>query len=409
MSDAPGPDDAFGAALYRLLAADGGNLVFSPASIGAALRMALCGARGRTAAEIAAALGLPGLPAGAGGPQAGAGEPQAGPGGPQAGPGGPQAGAGGPQAGADGLRLLSRALADLPGDDIIVRGPNTMWVQSGLPVQPEFTAALRGAAAVSIRDADFTRAADAARREINDLIGKQTEGKITDLLPPGTIDALTRLVLANAIYLKAAWAYPFPEPATADAPFYPQGPGTGSPVTVRMMRLAENLRYLREDGYQAVLLPYRGGRLAMTIMLPDGPPGPPPADLAARLGALTRRGTSRRVRLALPRFRQEGEFGLIPALQQLGIRQAFQPGRADFTGITTAEPLCVSAVMHKAYIDVDEHGTEAAAATAVTVRMVAAVTPAAPPVTMTVDHPFLFAITDTSTGLLLFLGRVTRP
>jgi serpin B len=374
MSDVPEPDDAFGAALYRLLAAEDGNLVFSPASIGAALRMALCGARGQTAAEIAAAMGLPG-----------------------------------PQAAADGLRLLSRGLAGLPGDDVILRAPNTMWLQSGLPVQPRFTAALREAAAVSIRDADFTRAADAVRREINDLIGKQTEGKITDLLPPGTIDALTRLVLANAIYLKAAWAHPFPESATADAPFYPEGPGTGSPVTVRMMRLTENLRYLREEGYQSVLLPYRGGELAMTIMLPDGPPDPPPADLAARLGTVTRRGTSRRVTLALPRFRQEGEFGLIPALQQLGIRRAFQPDGADFTGITTAEPLFISAVMHKAYIDVDEHGTEAAAATAVVIRTTAAVRLDAPPVTMTVDHPFLFAITDASTGLLLFLGRVTRP
>jgi len=374
MSDVTEPDDAFGAALYRLLAADDGNLVFSPASIGAALRMALCGARGQTAAEIAAAMGLPG-----------------------------------PQAAADGPRLLSRGLAGLPGDDVILRAPNTMWLQSGLPVQPRFTAALREAAAVSIRDADFTRAADAVRREINDLIGKQTEGKITDLLPPGTIDALTRLVLANAIYLKAAWAHPFPEPATADAPFYPEGPGTGGPVTVRMMRLTENLRYLREEGYQSVLLPYRGGELAMTILLPDGPPDPPPTDLAARLGAVTRRGTSRRVTLALPRFRQEGEFGLIPALQELGIRRAFQPGGADFTGITAAEPLFISAVVHKAYIDVDEHGTEAAAATAVVIRTTAAVRSDAPPVTMTVDHPFLFAITDTSTGLLLFLGRVTRP
>src|SRR5215472_4221912 len=361
MSDVPGTDDAFGAALYRLLAADGGNLVFSPASIAAALLMALCGARGQTAAEIAAALRPPG-----------------------------------PQAAADGLRVLSAGLAGAPGQDVILRAPNTMWVQSGLPVQPGFTAALREAAAVSIRDADFIRAADAARREINDLIGKQTEGKITDLLPSGSIDALTRLVLANAIYLKAAWAYPFPESATADAPFYPEGPGTGSPVTVRMMRLTENLRYLREDGCQSVLLPYRGGRLAMTIMLPDrapdGPPDPPPADLAARLGALTRRGTSRQVRLALPRFRLEKEVGLIPALQRLGIAQAFQPGRADFTGITTAESLSVSAVAHKAYIDVDEHGTEAAAATAVMIRAVAAIRPDAPPVTMTVDHPFLFAI-----------------
>ena len=374
MPDVPGPGDAFGAALYRLLAAGGGNLVFSPASIGAALQMALCGARGQTAAEIAAALGLPG-----------------------------------PQAAAEGLRLLSAGLADVPGQDVILRAPNTMWVQSGLPLEPGFTAALRAAAAVSVRDADFIRAADAARREINDLIGKQTGGKVTGLLPPGAIGALTRLVLANAIYLKAAWAFPFPEHATADAPFYPEGPRAGTPVTVRMMRLTENLRYLREGGFQAVLLPYRDGGLAMTIVLPDGPPDPAPADLAARLGALTGRGMRRRVTLALPRFRQEGEYRLIPALQRLGIRQAFQPGVADFTGITTAEPLSISAVVHKAHIDVDEHGTEAAAATAVVASAMAAVRLTAPPVTMTVDHPFLFAITDTSTGLLLFLGRVTRP
>ena len=188
-----------------------------------------------------------------------------------------------------------------------------------------------------------------------------------------------------------------------------EGPRAGTPVTVRMMRLTENLRYLREGGFQAVLLPYRDGGLAMTIVLPDGPPDPAPADLAARLGALTGRGMRRRVTLALPRFRQEGEYRLIPALQQLGIRQAFQPGVADFTGITTAEPLSISAVVHKAHIDVDEHGTEAAAATAVVALAMAAVRLTAPPVTMTVDHPFLFAITDTSTGLLLFLGRVTRP
>ena len=369
-----GPDNAFGAALYRLLAADGGNLVFSPASIGAALRMALCGARGQTAAEIAAALGLPG-----------------------------------PQAATGGLRLLSAGLADVPGQDVILRAPNTMWVQSGLPLEHGFTAALREAAAVSLRDADFICAADGARREINDLIGEQTGGKVTGLLSPGTIGALTRLVLASAIYLKAPWASPFPEHATADAPFYPEGPRAGTPVTARMMRLTENLRYLREGGYQAVLLPYRDGRLAMTIVLPDGSPDPPPADLAARLGALAGRGMRRRVTLALPRFRQEGEFRLIPALQRLGVRQVFQPGGADFTGITTAEPLSISAVVHKANIDVDEHGTEAAAATAVLTRALAAVRLTAPPVTMTVDHPFLFAITDTSTGLLLFLGRVTRP
>jgi serpin B len=147
----------------------------------------------------------------------------------------------------------------------------------------------------------------------------------------------------------------------------------------------------------------------MIIVLPDGPLATLPGDFAAGLGALTRRAARRRVSLTLPRFRQESEFQLAPVLAQLGMSRAFTPGEADFTGITTAEPLHISAVIHKAYIDVDEHGTEAAAATAVVIRAMAAVRPAAPPVTMTVDHPFLFAITDTATGLPLFLGQVSRP
>jgi serpin B len=367
-------DEAFGAALYRLLAADGGNLVLSPASIAAALRMALCGARGETAAEIAAALRLPG-----------------------------------PQAAADGLGALSAVLADLPGDGLTIRAPNTLWVQSGFPLLPGFTAALREAAAVSIRAADFVSAAETARREINELIAKQTEDKITDLLAPGALDADTRLVLVNAIYLRAAWAYPFPERATRDAPFYPQGQRAGGPVTARMMHLAEELRYLRADGYQLVVLPYLGGRLAMTIVLPDGPLASLPDDVAAGLGGLAGRARRHQVSLALPRFRQEGGFSLKAVLPQLGMARAFDAGTADFSGINADEPLFVSDVVHKAFIDVDETGTEAAAATAVVMRLAAAIMPAAPPVTMVADHPFLFAITDTGTGLPLFLGQVTDP
>jgi serpin B len=371
-------DAAFGAALYRLLAADTGNLVFSPVSIAAALRMTLCGAHGDTAAELAAALYLDG-----------------------------------PQAAAEGLRLLSAGLAEVPSDGVVFRAPNTMWVQSGLPLVPGFTATLREAAAVSVRDADFRRAAEPARQEINDLVAKQTEDKITGLLAPGSLDAGTRLVLANAIYLHAAWAFPFPETATDDGPFYPDGPPgggpafAGAPVTAAMMRLRAELRYLRGDGYQAVVLPYRGGRLAMTIVLPDGPLGSLPPGLAGHLANLSRRASRRQVTLVLPRFRQEAEFGLIPVLRQLGVEKAFGP-EADFSGITTAEPLYISAVAHKAYIEVAEWGTEAAAATAVVMAAMAMGRPAEP-VTVTVDHPFLFAITDTSTGLPLFLGQVTRP
>jgi serpin B len=366
-------DAHFGADLYRLLAADGGNLVFGSASIAAALRMALCGARGDTAAELATALHTDGQDA------------------------------------AEGLRLLSAGLAGIPSDGVVFRAPNTMWVQSGLPLLPRFTATLRAAAAVSVRDADFQRAAEQARQEINDLVAKQTEDKITGLIGPGSLAPDTRLVLVNAIYLHAAWAHKFPGRATRDAPFYPGGPGAGPPVTVRMMRLTEDLRYLHADGYQAVVLPYRGGRLAMTIVLPDGPLAALPAGLTGELAGLTARGRRHRVNLALPKFRQEAQFSLKDALVRLGVRQAFSAHGADFTGITTAERLHIGAVVHKAFIDVAEEGTEAAAATAVTIRAMASPRPSVQTVTMTVDHPFLFAITDTSTGLPLFLGQVAWP
>jgi serine protease inhibitor len=362
-------DQAFGADLYRSLP-PAGNLVFSPASIAAALRMTLCGARGATAAELARALHL-----------------------------------GRPAEAAGGLALLSAALDGPHGEALVFRAPNTMWVQAGYPIEPSFTATLRQAAAVSVRDADFIRAAGAARQEINDLISKQTEGKITDLIPPGALDAYTRLVLANAIYLKAAWLHPFPEAATRDAPF--QLAGGAPPADVATMRLTETLRYLRGDGFQAVMLPYRDGQLAMTIALPDGPLDPLPPALAGGLAGLAGQLTRRRVTLALPRFRQETRLGLGPVLRDLGVRLAFDPQEADFTGITAAEPLHVSAVVHQAYIDVNEQGTEAAAATAVTMAM--ASMRLADPVTMIVDRPFLFAITDTATGLPLFAGRVSDP
>jgi serpin B len=368
-------DDAFGADLYRVLSPAADNTVFSPVSIAAALRLALIGARGETAAQIAAALHLTG-----------------------------------PEAAAGGLRLLSAAVGQA-GDDtgaVTFRAPNTMWVQAGLPLEPSFTSQIQDAAAVIVRQADFRAEPEAARTEINRLIAEQTANKITGLLGPGTVSPLTRLVLASAVYLKAAWATPFPGSATRDAPFHPDGDGGGPALTVRMMRLTASLPYVRGPGYQAVLLPYQAGRLAMAVVLPDGPlPALTPRLAGRGVGGLLQEAARQRVALALPKFRQRAAFGLVPALRQLGIEAAFTD-RADFSGITPAEPLSISAVVHQAYIDVDEQGTEAAAATAITMRPMAAIRQPEP-VTMTVDRPFLFAIIDTASGLPLFLGQVVRP
>ena len=372
-------DDAFGADLYGLIAAGRRNVVFSPASIAAALQMALCGAGGATAAQIAAALHLAG-----------------------------------PDAAADGLRLLSSVLSQAgDGTSVTLRAPNTMWVQAGLPLEPGFTSRLSDAAALTVRPVDFRRAPGQARAQINELIAEQTAGKITDLLGPDAVSAATRLVLANAVYLKARWAFTFPASATADTPFYPGPDGdagaepAGSPLTVPMMRRTAGLAYLRADGYQAVLLPYQASRLAMAIVLPDGPLRTLAPRLAGGLGPLLRGAARQSVALSLPKFRQRAGFGLIPVLRQLGIEDAFTDA-ADFSGITAQERLFIGAVVHQAYIDVDEQGTEAAAATAVGLRPMA-LRQEPDPIRMVVDRPFLFAIIDTATGLPLFLGQVTRP
>jgi phage shock protein A len=365
--------NAFGADLFQRLAQDGANMVFSPVSVAGALWMAWCGARGQTAAELARALHMNGSAAAA----------------------------------MDGLRSLSALVGDAAaGGSVTFRAPNTVWVQSGLPVRPGFTARLIEAAA-TFADADFTGAPDAARNEINRVIAEQTGGKISGLLPAGSVGPLTRLVLANAVYLKAAWLQPFPVAETSDALFYPEGQERPD-VTVRMMRGTAPRAYVRGDGYQAVLLPYTGGSLAMAVIRPDGPLAALRPALAARgLGGMLA-GTSRyQVTLSLPRFRVEAAFDLIPALRQLGVNEAFSR-EADFSGITEAEPLQISTVAHKAYVDVDEHGTEATAATAVGIRATAAFRPP-PPVTMVVDRPFLFVIVHTATGLPLFAGQVSHP
>jgi len=394
-------DDAFGADLYQRLPA-AGNLVFSPSSIAIALRLVLLGARGETAAQIAAALHL--------------GRPD------QAGP---------------ELRTVLALLGDLAAGDLTLRAPSTVWVQSGLPLEPGFTAALAAAAdraaTVSLRDADFRRDAEQARQEINQVIAEQTAGRISDLLGPGVLDASTSLVLASAVYLKAAWAHPFPAGATQGAPFHPD---SGIQVTVPTMRLQARLRYMRGDGFQAVGLPYAGSRLGLLIVLPDGPPGagPPGADPSGAdppgasspgasspgagppgigpdsggLGRLLARLAPRQVSLALPRFRVTSGFALRPLLAALGMPLAFSPD-ADFSGITTAQRLRIDEVAHKAYIDVNEEGTEAAAATAVIMKASARFMNTEPPVEVIVDRPFLFAITDMASGLPLFLGRVTDP
>ncbi len=369
--------DAFGLDLFRRLAASGGNAVISPASIAVALSMAQAGARGETASQMDSVLHGAGSGSGA------------------------------------GINALDQALAarngtfkDVEGHDLTValRIANAPFAQSGMALEPPFLDALASRFGAGLRLVDYRRDPEAARNLINAWVKGQTEGRIPELLASGILDSFTRLTLVNAVYMKAPWQVPFDTELTEPAPFTR---ADGSTVDVPTMAGGgQQLRYAEGAGWRAVELPYAGGSLAMTIVVPD--------DLAAfvqHLGAAQFEQISgalaeREVELWLPRFPIQTEADLGETLSALGMPLAFDPERANFSGITTEERLYVSAVVHQANISVDEKGTEAAAATAV--AMAASAMPAGP-VTLRVDRPFLFAVRDVPTGAILFLGQVTDP
>jgi serpin B len=227
------------------------------------------------------------------------------------------------------------------------------------------------------------------------------------LIPPGVIDDMTRLVLTNAIYFKAAWLSKFEPTVTQDGPFTLLD---GSQVTVPLMVQQSTYAHTSGEGYQAVMLPYEGSRMAMVILLPDRENFAAFEDAldADQFAEIAASMTPGEVVLTLPRFEITSEFSLRDALTALGMTDAFDPALADFTGMAdTDDDLYISAVIHKAFVKVDETGTEAAAATAVVVGVTSA--PMEPPLDIRVDHPFIYAIYDLDSRSILFLGRVLNP
>ena len=368
--------NAFGLDLYRALAEEeGGNLFLSPYSIALALAMTYAGAEGQTAQEMAEVLHLT-LPDAR------------------------------VHAAMNALDLALHAGEDREMDSYdppIFRSANALWGQQGLGFEEAFLETLAANYGAGMRVLDFAESEE-ARQIINAWVEEQTEDRIQDLIKPGVLDALTRLVLTNAVYFKAQWQYQFSEGATADGPFYL---ADGSAVTVPMMRQTERLGYYAEDGLQVLELHYMGGTHSMLILLPEqGELDALAAGLdEARLRELVAQVERQTVALTMPRFEYEAEFSLGEMLQELGMPTAFGEG-ADFSGMTTEADLFISEVVHKAWVAVDEEGTEAAAATAVV--MAESAMPMEP-VEVTVDHPFLFAIRHRGTGTLLFLGQVVDP
>jgi len=359
--------------LYRQLGAGDHNLVLSPSSVATVLAMVLPGARGATADEISAALRND-LPA----------ERLA------------------EAAGALDAGLVERAAED----ELDLRISNAIWAQAGLAPRPELVELLARAFRAGLRQADFERDPEGARRAINHLIAEQTAGKIAELFTPGSISRDTRLVLTNAIYLQARWREAFDPVQTRPEPFHPLD---GGRVEVDMLHREATLSYAKGDGWRAVELPYGGGRLAMDVILPEaGAFAAFQSELdAERLSGALARLRPRSVRLALPKFTFDSSHDLRQALTGLGVRTAFT-GAADFPGITGATPLRIDRVAQRAYVEVDERGTTAAAATGATMVLVSVVAPR-DPIELRVDRPFLFLVRDLQSGHVLFLGRVTRP
>jgi len=281
---------------------------------------------------------------------------------------------------------------------------NAIWGQEDFKFLSEYLDILAENYGAGLRILDFIKAPDQSRITINEWVSDQTEGRIEDLIPQGAIDALTRLVLTNAIYFNAAWKYPFNEEATSDGLFYLLDGGT---ITIPMMRLTESLGYTSGDGYQVVELPYDGNELSMVILLPDSGQF---KDFEESLNYRKVDGIisdvkRSQVSLQMPKFEFESEFSLKSALAAMGMPVAFS-ANADFSGMTGSKDLSIDEVIHKAFVSVDEAGTEAAAATAVIMKLTAA---PEEPIEVTVNRPFIFLIRDIETGAILFIGRVLNP
>lgn len=361
--------DRYALEQYRLLADGAGDLVFSPFSIHAALAMTACGARGATLAQVRSALHLPDDD----------------------------------RLGDAGDLVRYYGSGDRPYDLAVA---SALWGQEGVAWQPDFLALLADRFSAGFREADFANDPDGGRQSVNAWVSERTSNRIPSLLAPGTITPLTRIVLANAIFFKGRWAGEFDPARTTMEPFHR---ADSRVVTVPLMHRKGRERHLAGEGFQLLTLPYIGGDLEMAILLPSSADGLPALETRLTpeaLGEWTRTAEPVEVDIRLPRFRIEATSGtnMNGTLRTLGITDIFDPGACDLSGMTTTEKLVVSAVIHQAFVEVNEEGTEAAAATAVVGN--APGPPPPKPVEFRADRPFLFMIRDAAHGTILFMGRL---
>jgi serpin B len=370
-------NSAFAFNLYQALREKDGNLFYSPHSISLALAMTYAGARGETEQQMADTLHF--------------------------------------ILSQDSLHSAFNSLdielgkrgqeaQGKDGEGFRLNIVNAIWGQKDYSFLPAFLDVLAQNYGAGLRTLDFIKESENSRVTINDWVSDQTEGRIEDLIPQGAIDALTRLVLTNAIYFNAAWEYPFNEDMTAEGPFYLLD---GEKVTVPMMKQTESFGYTEGEGYQAVELPYDGGELSMVIFLPEA--GQFEAFeqglQAQQVDTIIKSLRLAEVTITMPQFEFDSDFSLKDTLAGMGMPIAFTEN-ADFSGMTGNRELFISDVIHKAFVSVDEKGTEAAAASAVIMTLSAMPSQL---VEVTIDRPFIFLIRDIDTGAILFVGRVLNP
>jgi len=387
----------FGVDLHRQLATRDENLCVSPFSIESALGMTFAGADGDTHTEMERVLHFP---ADASAVAESFGSLQ------------------------HSLEEMSAKTAELvkkskefggPSEPITLNIANSLFAQKDYDFRQSFSSLVKQNYGAAFEPLDFVADARAATQHINKWVADQTRDKIRDLIPADALNKLTRLVLANALYLKAPWADPFSEKTTQPEPFRISG---GAPTNVPTMRKTARLGYAKREGFTAVSLPYAGDDLQFVILLPDEVNGlrALESQLTAEVLAKCSKLEAQDVDLHLPKFKLEPPtIALAEHLQALGMKSSFDipQGSANFDKMAPRKPndyLYISNVFHKTFIAVDEQGTEAAAATAVVMMRATAMRgPKPPPIEVKVDRPFVYAIQHVPSGVCLFLGRVTEP
>lgn len=365
-------NNAFAIDLYQQLKSESGNLIFSPASISVALAMTYTGAGGETKSQMAKVLHFDKEP---------------------------------DQVHAAMSKLLVN-WKSTEKDAYQLTLANRLWGKQGFVFRDQYLSLLRDHYSADLTEVDFNKSEE-VRQMINNWVADATEQKIKNLIPQGLLNARMRLVLTNAVYFDGVWAHPFEKERTRPGDFHIQGEQVRK---VPMMHQSLNFSFAQVDGLQVLEMPYKGGNLSMVVLLPKEKQG-----LSALEEKLTHANLERwldqlkpqKVVVTFPRFKAESSFSLADKFAAMGMTAAFDPSQADFSGMTESEKLFISAVLHKGFVEVEEKGTKAAAATAVIAETTAF--RSEPPPEFTADHPFLFLIRDRKTASILFLGRVVEP